>query len=213
MTARLLSALALALLVACGSADEASAPAVTNPMFERWCAEHPCDWDFEGEAKQVGTWHPDDYGVELLSDGAAISQLRSDLTQARSACFAFSLMAHVPEDAQAFLELDFLDDGDIDFSERIPTSNWEVRTFTIKTPTWFEGVRFRVRKVGAPRVIVAELNVDLESQGCLGSPLPLVNRPSGAKCEADDECTSGSCSMSAPMSAPLTSPSPGRTCD
>ena len=188
---RLRSSLVLALLVACGDAQSmTSAP---NPGFERWCDEHPCGWDVEGDYKQVGTWHPNDYAVELLGDEAVASQLRAELDSKQATCFEFSLMAQISAKAHAFLELDFLDDGVIEFSERIPESDWEVRKFTIHTPDWYEGVRFSLRKQGEGKVVLAELNVELQRAGCAATPLDLFERPSRAACRRDEECSSGHC--------------------
>ncbi|HET6335850.1 MAG TPA: hypothetical protein VFG30_21640 [Polyangiales bacterium] len=180
------------LLAACAPGSKSP---INNPNLERWCDDHPCGWDVEGEAKRVGTWHPDDYAIELVGDDSAVSQVRPELNATLATCFAFSLMAHVAKDARALLELDFLDDGEVEFSERIPTSDWDVHTFEITTPTWYEGVRFRVRKDGPGEVIVAELNVHLAEMGCPATPLALNNRPAGAKCKSAEECASGSCSM------------------
>jgi hypothetical protein len=200
-----LHALCLAGLLAACSAESKSP--ITNPILERWCDDHPCGWDVEGKAKRVGTWHPDDYAIELIDDDASISQLRPELNATLATCFVFSLMAHVEKDAHALLELDFLDDGEVDFSAKIPTSDWDVHRFEITTPTWYEGVRFRVQKDGPGEVIVAELNVHLEKLGCPATPLPLNDRPAGAKCKNAEECGSGSCAMPEP------SLSMGGTCD
>jgi hypothetical protein len=179
-----------AALSACSNGDDLEP---VNPMLERWCRANPCAWDVEGEVKRVGTWHPDDFAAELVSDDASLSQLRAGLDETRARCFAFSMMAQVDEPASALLELDFLDDGDVEFNEPIPKSDWEVRTFRIATPTWYEGVRFTIRKAGPGRVIVAELYVVLD-QRCAGAPLALNDRPSGARCENAAQCTSGRCS-------------------
>jgi hypothetical protein len=194
-------ALLSASLAACG-ADSQPSP---NPMFERWCDEHPCGWEDRGEVKRVGTWHPDDYAIELISDDAEISQLRAELDSTRTTCLAFSMIAHITGDARAHLELDFLDDAEVEFSERIPRSNWQRRTFTITTPTWYRGVRFIVRKDGPGKVVVAELNVELAADDCTATPLPLRNRPDGASCDSDDQCASGRC--------PNPELSDGGTCD
>lgn len=188
------------MLAACSSADATS----PNSMLERWCADHPCGWDVDGDSKRVGTWHPDDYAIELVSDDAVLSQLRPELDATLAKCFAFSLMAQIDDGARAFLELDFLDDGEPEFSARIPESHWEVRTFTITTPTWYKGVRFSVRKDGPGEVIVAELNVELRPNPCKDAPLPLSHRPTGATCADESECESGSCVMQ---------PSGGGMCD
>ena len=188
------NSLVLALLVGCGSGG-AQQPAM-NPAFERWCDKHPCGWDVEGDFEQVGTWHPNDYAIELLGDDAVASQLRAELTSKEATCFEFSLMAKISATAHAYLELDFLDDGVIEFSERIPESDWEVRKFTIHAPNWFEGLRFSLRKQGEGKVVLAELNVHLQEYGCTGVPLDLFERPSGAPCGRDEECSAGHCATS-----------------
>jgi hypothetical protein len=198
------SAVCLAGAIAACGAEQAPGP-IENPMLQLWCDQHPCGWEVEGKAKRVGTWHPDDYALELVDDDAALSQVRPELDYTLAACFSFSLMAHVAKGARVFLELDFLDDGKVEFSAPIPKSDWEVRTFDISTPTWYEGVRFRVRKAGPGEVIVAELNVELAKLSCPRTPLPLSDRPAGALCENDEECASGGCRIA--------EVSKGGTCD
>lgn len=188
---RLSPALLVVAVAACSSGDSESA--LPNPMLERWCDGHPCAWDVRGDVKRVATWHPNDYAAELVSDDASLSQLRLGLGRTGARCFDFSMMAQVDERASAYLELDFLDDGEVEFSARIPKSDWEVRTFSIATPTWYDDVRFTLRKSGPGRVILAELEVELARSGCPGTPLTLNNRPSGAGCESDSQCASGQC--------------------
>jgi hypothetical protein len=191
---RLRDSLVLVLLAACGSPVN-PAPPLSNPMLERWCDFHPCGWETQGDFKKAGTWHPDDYALELLSSEAEVSQLRAELDSTLAHCFEFTLMVKVSANARAFLELDFLDDGANEFSERIPTSDWEVRKFTITTPSWYEGVRFRVRREGEKgRVVVAEVFVELRNVGCSATPLKLLERPRGASCGGDEECSSRHCS-------------------
>jgi hypothetical protein len=192
---RLRVSLVLVLLAACGNTGGPTAPPISNPILERWCEFHPCGWETQGDFEKVGTWHPDDYALELLGAGAEVSQLRAELDAGHAKCFEFSLMVKVSANARAYLELDFLDDGVHEFSERIPKSEWEVRKFTIATPTWYEGVRFRVRREGDQgRVVVAEFYVEQRNVGCSATPLELLDRPSGASCELDEECSGGHCS-------------------
>jgi hypothetical protein len=180
------------LFAACGGGQYEPSP---NAMLERWCDDHPCGWHVDGDAKKVGTWHPDDYAVELVGADASLSQLRPELT-ALARCFDFSLMARVDAGAQASFELDFLDDGEVEFSAPIPESHWEVRTFKITTPSWYQGVRFIVRRTGGKGVvIVAELNVELRDLPCTPAALSLSHRPAGASCAHESECESGSCEM------------------
>lgn len=184
--------LLLVLVLACGDAGP-NAPPIDNPMIERWCDAHPCGWKVDGDFERVGTWHPNDYAVELGED-AEISQLRAELTSTISKCFEFSLMAEVSSNARAYVELDFLDDGSIEFSERIPKSDWDVRKFSIATPGWYDGVRFSMRKEGGRgRVVLAEFYVELKHFGCSATPLELLDRPASAPCERDEECSSGRC--------------------
>jgi hypothetical protein len=183
--------LLIAATIACGSND-----LITDPIVQRWCGDRPCDWEADGEIKRVGTWHPDDYAVELVSDDAKLSQLNATLDQLSSHCFSFSLIADIAPNARVFLELDFLDDGIIDFSQRLPASDWERRTFNITAPTWYRGVRFIVRKDGPGHVVLAELRAQNGGDQCTAPPVELTNRPDGAHCEQDNECTAGKCAGS-----------------
>ena len=98
MTHLLTSALLAVFAIACGSAD-----LITDPLIDRWCEGSPCAWETMGRTKKVGTWHKDDYAIELLSDGAQISQLNSQLDAEDSDCFAFSLIAKIEPRAHATL--------------------------------------------------------------------------------------------------------------
>jgi hypothetical protein len=183
-----------AYLAACGSPGN-NGPAIPNPKLQRWCDAHPCGWDAPKDSiKRVGSWHPNDYAVELVTDDAELSHFNPDITQAQATCLSFSLVAKVDAGTRVLLELDFLNDGHVEFSTLIPTSDWELRTFTITTPTWYRGVRFIVRKDGPGRAIVAELAADMTLVGCRQPPLALLDRPDGAACDASDQCTSGICS-------------------
>src|ERR1700742_558571 len=90
-----------ALLGACGGSAEE--PLVQNPMIEMWCGAHPCAWTTRGETKRIGTWHPDDYAIELVSEDAAVTQLNPTVNEQKSRCFAFSLTADVSMDAKVYL--------------------------------------------------------------------------------------------------------------
>jgi hypothetical protein len=45
----------------------------SNTQFDAWCGDKPCGWEVDGEVARVGTWHPNDYAVELVSDDARTS--------------------------------------------------------------------------------------------------------------------------------------------
>ncbi|HEY2733015.1 MAG TPA: hypothetical protein VGI70_03475, partial [Polyangiales bacterium] len=59
--------------------------------------------------------------------------------------------------------------------------------------TWYHGVRFILRKDGPGYVAFAELRAQDGQDSCTAPPLKLANRPDGAICESDDECSSGKC--------------------
>jgi hypothetical protein len=181
------------LLAACGAADSLS-----NPGFDVWCDDHPCGWQTSGAVKQVGSWHEDDYAIALVSDDASVSQLNPGRDSTYASCFAFSLIAKIDRRSEVYLELDFLDDGMIDFSQRIPASDWERRTFNISGPSWYDGLRFIIRKAGPGEAIVAELRArSVSSNVCFSPRIELTDRPDEARCESDEQCRNSSCKWGA----------------
>ncbi|HKU42848.1 MAG TPA: hypothetical protein VJR89_32035 [Polyangiales bacterium] len=179
----------LLILLACGSEE-----LIHNPMVERWCGAHPCGWQVDGKIERIGTWHSHDFAVELQSDQATLSQVNMTVDAERAQCFSFSLIADVSKQTKLFMELDFLNDGHVEFSQRLPPSSWQRRTFLVKTPTWYEGVRFIVRKDGPGHAALAELRAQV-SDDCTGERVKLAHRPQGVRCSGDDECENGRCTF------------------
>jgi hypothetical protein len=170
---------------------------IGNPWVDRWCGDHPCGWETEGEVQRIGTWHENDYAAELVSDDAAISFLNETVDE-EVRCFRFSMLARVQGasgslGARAYLEMDFMDDGTVEYSERLPEGDFEPLEFAVTPPTYYRGVRFILRKDGPGEVIIARVRAR-EGTGCTDAPLDLNERPSGAPCEADDQCVIGDCS-------------------
>ena len=63
-------ALAASLLVA-GCDEE-----IEDPSFQAWCGDTLCAWNVEaGRIARVGTWHPSDYGVDLVETPTILSQV------------------------------------------------------------------------------------------------------------------------------------------
>ncbi len=185
---RIFMLLACALmLVACQSAE-----LIRNPLVDRWCGDRPCGWEVTGKIERVGTWHTDDYAVAFESSGARLTQLNATADQSIG-CFDFSMIAKVDDRAAMFVELDFDDDGRVDWSERLLPSDFAPKHFLITAPTWYRGVRFIVRKQGTGTAILAELRA-LAGTGCTGAPVETVGRPLGAQCEKASECKLGRCS-------------------
>jgi hypothetical protein len=176
---------ALALL-SCGAGD-----LIRNPDVERWCGDNPCDWQVEGEIARVSTWHPNDYAVSLVSDDAALIQENGTVDYRDSDCFSFTMVAKIASDVKVFLELDFLADGSVEFSQRLPVSDWERRTFKVTAPDWYRKVRFIIRKEGPGRAILAEIAAENANRQCTAPPVELTERPEGALCSAQDQCADG----------------------
>jgi hypothetical protein len=172
---------------------------IRNPNIERWCGDIPCDWQVEGEVKRVGTWHPNDYGVSLVSDDAMLVQENGTVDYRDTDCFNFAMVAKIDKGVKAFLELDFLADGSVEFSQRLPVSDWQRRTFRVTAPEWYSKVRFIIRKQGPGLAILAEISAQTAKGECSAPPVELLERPQGAVCSRDDQCaeeracTSGRC--------------------
>ena len=181
-----LSALWALCLLSCG-ADSL----IRNPDVERWCGDNPCDWQVEGEIKRVSTWHPNDYAVALVSDDAKLIQENGTVDNTDSDCFSFTMVAKIAEGVKVFLELDFLADGSVEFSQRLPVSNWERRTFKVTAPEWYRKVRFIIRKEGPGRAILAELAAENANRQCTAPPVELRERPEGAICSKAEQCAVG----------------------
>lgn len=180
----LLVALACALF-ACGDR------LIRDPSFELWCDGKLCKpWESHGEVKRVGTWHKRDYGVSL-GDGAEISQL---VDHAPVKCIELELIADVAASAEVQLELDFMDDGTVEHSEPIAESHWARLHYLVRAPTWYDGVRFTVRKQGHGRAVLAQLAATATAD-CEGEPIALAHRPDGGHCDDDDQCESGVCEL------------------
>ncbi len=166
-------------------------PVVRDSSFELWCGDHLCAWRTDrGSVRRVPTWHEKDFGVELLGDGARISQHAS--LDEDAACLRFELTAEIEDHASLILEMDFLDDGVVEFSQIVPSAGWAPLRFDVPTPAWYSGVRFIVRKTGPGRAILAQLDVS-KSDGCTTARPSLPNRPLGAVCSAAGDCASGKC--------------------
>lgn len=167
--------LALFLLAACGSEQ------INNPNFQRWCDDGPCRWEHEGEIARVSSWHTHDYALSFVSDDARLSQLNATASSRDGVrCLEFSMVADVDQGTLIFLELDFFDDGTIDFSQRLPPSDFELLQFLITPPVAYERVRFIIRKAGPGRAVLAELGART-SYDCTAPPVQTVG-PDGSPC-------------------------------
>ena len=169
---------------------------IRDPTVDRWCGDKPCDWQTDGTVRRVGTWHESDYAIELVSDDARVWQQNGTVTNSDSRCFEFAMVAKVTGDTRVFLELDFLSDGSVELSQRLPVSDWERLTFLVTTPDWYRGVTFSLRKEGPGQAILAELSAHTANGKCTAPAVELLERPDGARCTKDAECAQGHCESS-----------------
>ncbi|MEY4581819.1 MAG: hypothetical protein RL701_6522 [Pseudomonadota bacterium] len=167
---------------------------IPNPQFDRWCSDRPCLWDSEGPIRRVGSWHPNDYASQML-DESRLWYVNGTANETNASCLEFSLVSQIASDTRLFLELDFLNDGSVDFSQRLPASAWDKHTFRITAPTWYRGVTFIVRKeAGSTPAIVAEYSAHSASrEDCTAPPVELHDLPEGAACSSAADCAEGPC--------------------
>lgn len=128
-----------------------------DPGFDLWCGDRLCYWQLErGEIAQVATWIEGDDGVELVGSDVAISQM-TPLTSWDTDCVRFEMLANVEETAEVTLEADVYGDGTIDWSGRIPTSSWDKVSLRVGIRGDYQGVRFRLTKVGSGQAVLAQI--------------------------------------------------------
>lgn len=174
-----------------GAEGDCGNPIIENNGFDLWCGERLCFWEVEqGDVVKVPTWHKSDFGVEFRGTAAAISQVSA--VRSNVACLRFKALGNIDETAVVTLELDFFDDGIVDYEERIPSSEWGPITFLITPPTTYNGVRFRLRKIGNGTAALAEMVVE-PADKCVDPPLEIEQRPFGAHCNDSSECAGDSC--------------------
>jgi hypothetical protein len=175
---------ALGMFAACGD------NLIADPSFDLWCGAALCSpWETTGHVTRVKTWHQRDFGASL-DDASSLSQVS---TKDPVSCIEFEVIADVSASAAVWLEMDFRDDGSVDYRQLIPESHWASLRYLVKTPTWYDQVRFTLKKEGHGRAVLAQIRATPGDDCGDGAPLPLNDRPSGARCESDDECTSGIC--------------------
>jgi hypothetical protein len=165
-----------------------------DPSFDLWCGSELCYWQTDaGSVRREPTWHPADYGVALVGDPATISQ-RIEVPDRWSPprCYRFETLADIDPNTSVSLELDFQDDGLVDFRTPVAGNDWVDVQYLVTAPTWHQTVRFTLRKTGPGRAVLAQLRIT-QSAYCSGDPLPLDGRPTGAFCETDQQCLGGLC--------------------
>jgi hypothetical protein len=157
-----------------GSTSSCADDLLNDPGFDMWCGDELCAWKIEyGDVHQVPTWHELDEGAQLLGPRTAISQA-SPIDEQDAECIHFSLVADADEDAVLTLELDFMDDGSIEYSHEIPADDWETVSYHITPPTRYLGLRFRIRMEGEGRAVIAQVRAqEAYHDDCHSPPIEL----------------------------------------
>ena len=176
---------ALMLAAACGDDAGLDEPD-HNPSLEHWCGASPCGWQLDqGQVRRVSSWHQNDFAVELGgTDETRLSQLRNSTS---AQCLTFDMVARVAKGTQLTLLLDFHDDGKLDVRQAVSEQPWRSVRFSIPTPTFYDRVRFIVRKEGAGSAVLAQVVIAGEEE-CPAFPLLLE---AGSRCEDDSVCQDG----------------------
>lgn len=168
---------------------------LTDPGFDLWCGDRLCYWTLEkGDIEQVPTWIDGDDGVDLVGPDVAISQMTA-VNSWDTDCIRFEMLANVEETAEVMLEADVFGDGTIDWTGRIPTSSWDMVSLRIGIRGSYEGVLFRITKVGSGRAVLAQISAEVPPDDDPGCPsfVDIESRPLGASCLEGAECDSGLC--------------------
>jgi hypothetical protein len=177
------SAVAVAALVA-GCND-----LIEDSTFRAWCGDALCNWTLEsGSVRKAPTWHPNDYGVELVDTPTAISQS----TDKTAKCITFTTVADIEPSAQVTIGLDFNRDGTVEYEQPIAATGFHQAETQVTAPALYDGIRFVVTKKGAGRAVLAEIRAKAEGQ-CSAPPIVLRDQPLGTPCSAADGCASGVC--------------------
>ncbi len=183
-------ALAPALLAApCGGdlLDDAS--------FDLWCGDELCSWVVEqGAVEQAPTWHTEDKGARLVGETVVMSQL-SDITEADASCIWLSLLADQETNVNLTVELDFMDDGTVDYEHPVTVTGFGRSDTQILAPERYSGLRVRLRKVGDGDAVIAQIRAQRTlDEDCAGEPIATHALPLGTECDEASECAGGSCS-------------------
>ena len=164
--------------------------------FDLWCGDRLCRWNLEkGQIAPVPTWHEGDHGVDLIGADVAISQL-TEVASTDGTCVGFDLVADVAADAEVHLLVDVYGDGTIERDERIPTSAWRPVSFRLRMPGFYQGVRFRLTKVGGHAVLAnigAAIAEEVGQRRRVAGVEASGDADAGADDPVDAECASGDC--------------------
>ena len=170
---------------------------ISDPNFHTWCGDQLCSWKLEsGQIRRAPTWHPKDYGVELLDSTdathvTAISQIVNETPQ----CLEFTTLADVAAEAQVSVAVDFNADGTIEYEQTISAVGFREQKAQVTAPSEYASIKFTILKKGTGRAVFAQMEVRSKTD-CTGQPVPLKPQALGTPCSEGRhgfECISKIC--------------------
>jgi hypothetical protein len=165
---------------------------IENERLDIWCSENElCSWENDGKIRRVGTWHANDYGVNLDGSNVVLSQIASDV----SGCLFFYSLVDIDSDVRVTLELDIFDDGVSEYTHKIIGQDFDSVHFDLLVPKPAPNTRVIIRKKGASRAVLAEFFVDAKNAECTSPPFDFELRAIGDPCASDSWCDSGMCAV------------------
>lgn len=168
---------------------------VGDPTMDMWCGKTLCAWTLEkGQIQRVATWHRSDYGVGLVGDEVVLSQLSSQSLHDTD-CLEFRLQADHDDGVNLFIEIDFMADGTVDYSQPLDSDKFRPSIFYLKPPMTLADVRFLVRKAGSGAATLAEVKIKkVGNDHCAGvQPISLSDLADGSSCTRAGQCLGGQC--------------------
>lgn len=150
----------LLLLTGCGTYDE--------PEARLWCDDGPCStYRTSGTIEEAPSWHPDESGLTLVSDGASISRTTSEFGR----CVRVVVIADVPADVDASLAVTVLEAGHMSRRFPLPPGEWLSHDFEVAVPDDGQ-VRISVEKRGEAPVTLARMYPTRCARGTLRNSGP-----------------------------------------
>ena len=171
---------------------------VADPNFHTWCGDQLCSWKLEsGHIQKAATWHPKDFGVELLdSDDRSHITAISQLVDGSPKCLEFSVIADVAAEAQVSVSVDFDADGTVEYDQPIAALGFHEQKAQITAPVGYVGMKIAITKKGSGRAVLAQMDIK-EATNCTAQPRQLLPQIIGTTCSpygnGATTCLSGIC--------------------
>ena len=187
----------LVMTLLCGIFATGCDDILSDPNFHTWCGDQLCSWKLDsGQIRRAPTWHPKDYGVELLdsTDATHITAI-SQIVDKTPTCLEFTTVADVAAEAQVSIGVDFDNDGTFEYEQPIAATGFTAQKTQITAPLTYTNIRFVIMKKGSGRAVLAQMDVRSKTD-CTAPPVALKPQVQGTTCGAAGhgiECISRIC--------------------